>query len=152
MTRLLILASMVFASAVFAQVEIVRMHENGDVIDADEINQNLDIVAKAVPPRDCSKDHIIKWDGSAWVCASVVSVVAPKTIMKNDCGENTTDCYAGCPLGTTVTGGGCYNNPLGASADDANEMMRHASVPRGNEEWHCSTNSGRYLMAHVICQ
>ena len=69
MTKLLMLASMVFASAVFAQVEIPHVHENGDVIDADEINQNLDIVAKAVPPRDCSKDQIIKWNGSAWVCA-----------------------------------------------------------------------------------
>ena len=65
---------MLFVSAVFAQVEIPHVHQNGDVIDADEINQNLDIVAKAVPPRDCSKDQIIKWDGSAWVCSSLTHV------------------------------------------------------------------------------
>lgn len=69
MTRFLTIASMLFASTVVAQVEIPHVHENGDVIDADEINQNLDIVAKAVPPRDCSTDQIIKWNGSAWVCA-----------------------------------------------------------------------------------
>jgi len=69
MTRFLTIASTLFASAVFAQVEIPHVHENGDVIDANEINQNLDIVAKAVPPRDCSTNQIIKWNGSAWVCA-----------------------------------------------------------------------------------
>ena len=69
MTRFLTIASMLFATTVVAQVEIPHVHENGDVIDADEINQNLDIVAKAVPPRDCSTDQIIKWNGSAWVCA-----------------------------------------------------------------------------------
>jgi hypothetical protein len=70
MNRFPIMACLLFASTVFAQVEIPHVHENGDVIDADEINQNLDVVAKAVPPRDCSTDQIIKWNGSAWVCAS----------------------------------------------------------------------------------
>ena len=69
MIRLLTMA-LLFASAAFAQVEIPHVHENGDVIDADEINANLDIVAKAVPPRDCSTNQIIKWNGSAWVCAT----------------------------------------------------------------------------------
>ena len=56
MTRLVMLASILFASAVFAQVEIPHVHENGDVIDADEINKNPNVVAKAVPPRNCSTD------------------------------------------------------------------------------------------------
>ena len=37
MTRLPILASILFASAVFAQVEIPHVHENGDVIDANDM-------------------------------------------------------------------------------------------------------------------
>ena len=98
MTRLLMLASVVFASAVFAQVEIPHVHENGDVIDADEINKNLDIVAKAVPPRDCSTNQIIKWDGSAWVCSSLTLVYEQLS------GQGG---IIRCPSGTKVTGGGC---------------------------------------------
>ena len=92
MVRFFTMASLLFASAVFAQVEIPHVHENGDVIDADEINENLDIVAKAVPPRDCSKDQIIKWNGSAWVCADGVSGFGTNTMGGTE-GGNCDDRY-----------------------------------------------------------
>ena len=143
MTRLLMLASVVFASAVFAQVEIPHVHENGDVIDADEINQNLDIVAKAVPPRDCSKDQIIKWDGSAWVCAS-------KSIVEKECGGDSV-CQANCPTGTTVVSGGCHN----VSGTDGSELTLDMYVSRPTSDlkaWICTTNANRDLRAYAICQ
>ena len=148
MTRLLILASTLFVSAVSAQVEIPHVHENGDVIDANEINQNLDIVAKAVPPRDCSTNQIIKWDGSAWVCAS-------RSIVKNDCGTTGDQCFAYCPAGTTVTGGGCYNNQTSEALETGEflNIIRHVSIPTGGlDGWECSSSRGRVLKAYAICQ
>ena len=99
MIRLLAVA-LLFASAVFAQVEIPYVHENGDVIDADEINKNFDIVAKAVPPQDCATNEIIKWDGSAWVCSS------PEVVFNIpwQAGGH----QVACPDGKKATGGGCY--------------------------------------------
>ena len=122
MTRLLMLASVVFASAVFAQVEIPHVHENGDVIDADEINRNLDIVAKAVPPRDCSKDQIIKWDGSAWVCSSATLVETSKAG------------FIPCPSGKKVTGGGCEFR-----MKDCHEMENEPFT--GLLGWYCSASA-----------
>ena len=157
MTRLLILSSMLFASAVFAQVEIPHVHENDDVIDADEINTNLDIVAKAVPPRDCSKDQIIKWDGSAWVCAS-------KSIVENDCGSDGDKpaCVRLCEAGTTVVSGGCYTS--GAPTTDQGALgylTAYESRPLPDlSGWHCfSFVSGlsegtvtNYWKTYAICQ
>jgi hypothetical protein len=138
MTRLLILASMLFASAVFAQVEIPHVHENGDVIDADEINQNLDIVAKAVPPRDCSTDQIIKWDGLAWVCSSLTRVVS------------TAAGVIPCPSGKKVTGGGCQirmrdcHDTFSEPMSDLSGWYCSASAPRGED---CEVTWG-----YAICQ
>ena len=57
----------------FAQVAVPKSYVDGEVIDADELNTNLEAIAGAVPPRDCTTDQIIKWDGSAWVCADMPS-------------------------------------------------------------------------------
>ena len=142
MTRLLILTSMLFTSAVFAQVEIPHVHENGDVIDANEINQNLDIVAKAVPPRDCSTNQIIKWNGSAWVCSSS-ELVSQEFSSLEDVGE------ASCPSGKTVTGGGCDVN------DSANCSLT-TSKPMGDlGGWKCEAYGGgdcAVKAIHAICQ
>ena len=159
MTRLVMLASILFVSAVFAQVEIPHVHENGDVIDADEINKNLDVVAKAVPPRDCSTDQIIKWDGSAWVCAS-------KSIVENDCGSDGDKpaCVALCEVGTTVVSGGCYTSGIPTTDLGAlGYLVKHESRPLPDlSGWHCfSFVSGssdgpgivmNYWKAYAICQ
>ena len=150
MTRLLILASMLFASAAFAQVEIPHVHENGDVIDADEINKNLDIVAKAVPPRDCSKDQIIKWDGSAWVCSSLTHVYKELSGVEG---------VIPCPAGKKVTGGGCDM--------DMAQCDQLSSVPLGFNglglpefsAWYCSAGGStgandqcELNFGYAICQ
>jgi hypothetical protein len=147
MTRLLKLASMVLASAVFAQVEIPYVHENGDVIDADEINKNFDTVAKAAPPQDCSTNQVIKWNGSAWVCAS-------RAIVENDCGRDTLICEALCAEGKTVVSGDCY-----VSAQNENELgtiVTYASIPMSDAlGWKCaaeSLGSSSYISAYAICQ
>ena len=57
----------------FAQVQVPKSYSDGEVIYADELNTNLKAIADAVPPRDCATDQIIKWDGSAWVCADMTS-------------------------------------------------------------------------------
>ena len=158
MTRLLILASMLFVSAVSAQVEIPHVHENGDVIDANEINQNLDIVAKAVPPRDCSTNQIIKWDGSAWVCAS-------KSIVENDCGSDGDKpaCVALCEVGTTVVSGGCYTSGIPSTEQGVlGALVRYESGPSPDlSGWQCSSfvtglEAGpiieNHLKAYAICQ
>ena len=147
MTRLLILASMLFASAVFAQVEIPHVHENGDVIDADEINKNLDIVAKAVPPRDCSKDQIIKWDGSAWVCSSAEAVM----VWVNGDGIGGTQTYATatCPEGKKVTGGSCECSPC----PQCNcQLAIDRPKDRHLNAWECGAIYVSQLVAHAICQ
>ena len=56
-----------------AQVAVPKSYVDGEVIHADELNTNLEAIAGAVPPRDCTTDQIIKWDGSAWVCADMPS-------------------------------------------------------------------------------
>ena len=144
MTKLLILASMFFASAVSAQVEIPHVHENGDVIDADEINENLDIVAKAVPPRDCSTNQIIKWDGStrAWVCSSS-ELVTREFLSLEDVGE------ASCPSGKTVIGGGCdFNSP-------ANCSLTTSKATDDLSGWKCEAYGGSTCAVkeiNAICQ
>jgi hypothetical protein len=129
MSRLLAVA-LLFASAVFAQVEIPHVHENGDVIDADEINENFDTVAKAVPPQDCSANQIIKWNGSAWVCSS------PEIVRNNSAQAG--DQRANCPDGKKVTGGGCNilaqkycNDSFSAPVSDLSGWMCSASGPDG---------------------
>ena len=56
----------------FAQVAVPKSYVDGEVIDADELNTNLEAIAGAVPPRTCTTDQIIKWDGTndVWVCAT----------------------------------------------------------------------------------
>ena len=56
----------------FAQVQVPKSYSDGEVIYAEELNNNLKAIADAVPPRDCTTDQIIKWDDTndVWVCAT----------------------------------------------------------------------------------
>lgn len=143
MTRLLMLASVVFASAVFAQVEIPHVHENGDVIDADEINRNLDIVAKAVPPTDCSTNQIIKWNGSAWVCSSLERVTRVFDDLTREGGT------VKCPTGKQVTGGGCQFGEIYACTYT---VSRPTLTDLSG--WYCGAATGicEVTEAFAICQ
>ena len=71
MIRLLMAIGLALMTAqAFAQVQVPKSYSDGEVIDAEELNNNLKAIADAVPPRDCTTDQIIKWDGSAWVCVT----------------------------------------------------------------------------------
>jgi surface protein len=88
----------------FAQVQVPKSYSDGEVIYADELNTNLKAIADAVPPRDCTTDQIIKWNGSAWVCAT-------GSLAGLACAEGQTIAYrddawqcGGCvPPGTAIT-------------------------------------------------
>ena len=73
MIRLLMAIGLALMTAqAFAQVQVPKSYSDGEVIDADELNTNLQAIADAVPPRDCTADQIIKWDDTndVWVCAT----------------------------------------------------------------------------------
>ena len=141
----LLTATLLFASAALAQVEIPHVHENGDVIDAHEINANLDIVANAVPPRDCSTNQIIKWNGSAWVCTSLF--LQDRWEGVGDFGE---EMHAYCPDGRQAVGGGC--------AIFGEKCLRMVSKPlnenRTLEGWLCIGQGEDCIVneAYAICQ
>ena len=144
MIRLLAVA-LLFASAVFAQVDVPHVHENGDVIDADEINRNFDTVAMAVPPRDCSANQIIKWNGSAWVCSS------PEIVRNSPFQAG--DQIAACPDGKKVTGGGCNiaytdycNQSFDAPKSDLSGWVCSANGPNG------ATGPCIVMTVYAICQ
>jgi hypothetical protein len=48
----------------------------GDVIKSEEVNKNFQVLQEAIEavqlPGDCTKEQIIRWDGSAWVCANEI--------------------------------------------------------------------------------
>jgi len=61
-----------------AQTQVPNVFEDGTPASAAEVNENFDALGDAIdalptPPSDCTTDQIIKWDGSAWVCASRLS-------------------------------------------------------------------------------
>lgn len=125
------------------------MHENGDVIDADEINRNLDIVAKAVPPRDCSTNQIIKWNGFAWVCSSLSRAPSWERVGRSfDPVAERTGGTINCPSGKTVTGGGCtffYSNLCDYQESRPNDLSG----------WYCGADGGTdcaVKAAFAICQ
>jgi hypothetical protein len=96
----------------FAQVQVPKSYSDGEVIYADELNTNLKAIADAVPPRDCTTDQIIKWDGSAWVCADMPAGGggASPELVAAETGSDLTNVIALCPSGKKVTGGGCRFN------------------------------------------
>ena len=65
----LLTAVLLFASFhVVAEVTLTPLSNNTPA-DADDVMGNLNALNEALPPSNCTTDQIIKWDGSAWVCA-----------------------------------------------------------------------------------
>ncbi|MCH1579841.1 MAG: hypothetical protein L7S55_03980 [Luminiphilus sp.] len=133
----------------FAQVQVPKSYSDGEVIDAGELNTNLKAIADAVPPRDCTTDQIIKWDGSAWVCASLSGPLL-ETVYVN-CTENFATpetCSASCNTGKQLVSGGCQFNFL-------NNAIYLQSTPNGNS-WSCgigNNGGGSHVdSAYAICQ
>ena len=116
----LLTAVLLFASFhVAAEVTLTDINNN-EVADADEVMGNFNALKQGVeanataidalptPPTNCTTDQIIKWDGSAWVCAS-------KFFVQKICNPGSGYCEASCLAGTTVVSGGCSYSHYGGS-------------------------------------
>ena len=132
-----------------AQVQVPKSYSDGEVIDADELNTNLEAIAGAVPPRTCTTDQIIKWDGSAWVCASLSGPLLETVYV--DCTEGFATpetCSASCAAGKQLVSGGCQFTYL-------KDAIYLQSTPNGNS-WSCGIGDGdqgsHVDSAYAICQ
>jgi hypothetical protein len=66
----LLTAVFLFASFhAVAEVTLTPLNNNTPA-DADDVMGNFNALNEALPPSDCTTNQIIKWDGSAWVCAA----------------------------------------------------------------------------------
>jgi hypothetical protein len=80
MRSLVAIAALVVYPCTWAEVSLTNINNN-EVADADEVMGNFNALRQGVesniasiealptPPTDCAIDQIIRWDGSAWVCA-----------------------------------------------------------------------------------
>lgn len=54
-----------------AQIELIPF-KAGDLIVADEVNQNFQTLAEAIEagalPQDCKAGEVPEWDGTGWLC------------------------------------------------------------------------------------
>ena len=90
---------------------------------------------------NCTTDQIIKYDGSAWVCAS--SEYVDSGFIGADAG------YAYCPAEKKVTGGGCYSS----GNDDGVSCSVVVSRPLADlKGWECFSGPCDVLYAYAICQ
>ena len=141
----LLTAVLLFASFhVVAEVTLTPLSNNTPA-DADDVMGNLNALNEALPPSNCATDQIIKWDGSAWVCAS-------RSIVENLCGGGASSCAALCAEGTTVVSGGCDVRDW----DNLGYMRRLQSIPISNASgWQCLAEfhgSAAFVLAYAICQ
>jgi len=85
---LIAIAALVASVSAIAQTQVPNVFEDGTPATAAEVNANFDTLESAIdsndedfelfradteivlPPSDCSTDQIIRWNGSAWVCAT----------------------------------------------------------------------------------
>lgn len=127
MIRLLIAVLLVTSFEVMAQKLLLNEFEDGKPAKAAEVNYNFDALNNQItsnddefeqfranteivlPPSDCSKDQIIKWNGSAWVCVTEpvrafflnedltttlnLDTALPNSSVKYDCGADGCDFY-----------------------------------------------------------
>ena len=88
MIRLVTAALLVASFGALAQTQVPNVFEDGKPAKAAEVNANFDTLESAIdsndedfelfradtevalPPSNCSTNQIIKWNGSAWVCAT----------------------------------------------------------------------------------
>lgn len=152
MIRLLMAIGLALMTAqAFAQVQVPKSYSDGEVIYADELNTNLNAIADAVPPRNCTTDQIIKWDASseAWACANLSGPQLETVTV--DCTEGFATpetCSASCTTGKQLVSGGCQFNYL-------NQAIYLKSIPDGNS-WSCGIGDGgagsHVNSAYAICQ
>ena len=69
MIRLLTVALLFASFHAAAEVNLTELNNNTPA-DADDVMGNFNALNEALPPSDCSTNQIIRWSGSAWVCAT----------------------------------------------------------------------------------
>ena len=63
--------TLLFAPLSFTAISAeITQFRDGEVASAAEINQNFNNLASELPPTNCQTDQIIRWNGSAWECAT----------------------------------------------------------------------------------
>ena len=102
MVRLLTAVFLFASFNVVAEVTLTDINNN-EVADAEEVMGNFNALKNEIeslptPPTNCSTDQVIKWDGSAWVCAT-------RSYRINNC--STASCEVECLEGTSVISGSC---------------------------------------------
>ena len=113
-----------------AQTQVPNVFEDGTPASAAEVNENFDALGDAIdalptPPSDCTTDQIIKWDGSAWVCASRLSgaiTMIDRWYTLNGEGSNTIN------IGFTQD----VDSTLGVMRGDGNQMAFTAGTGSGH--------------------
>ena len=140
----LLTAVFLFASFhVVAEVTLTPLNNNTPA-DADDVMGNFNALNEALPPSDCTADQIIKWDGSAWVCADRSQHV-------KSCA--TYFCQVDCAEGTTVISGSCSIRTLTLDTYLWGFLSKPASNSGG---WYCEGMSegavSWSVQAYAICQ
>ena len=69
MIRLLTAALLVVSFGAVAEVTLTELNNNTPA-DADDVMGNFNALNDALPPTNCAANQIIRWNGSAWVCAT----------------------------------------------------------------------------------
>jgi hypothetical protein len=116
-----------------------------------------------LPPSDCSVNQIIKWNGSAWICATEGGVSAVETVssvfVRDQRGGVFLETFvAECPAGKSALGGGYQiKRHLGGALQEWNEAIA-ASQPAASNGWgvtlwweNPTTGTFWEITVHAIC-
>lgn len=142
-----------------AQVQVPKSYVDGEVIHADELNTNLEAIAGAVPPRTCTTDQIIKWDGSAWVCVDIpadgadgatgpagADAVAGEWVVDS---TNNTSNNVVCTSPKKAISGGCV---VSAGSLESSFPILDEDGTGGAIGWRCVADTGIVIRTMVFCQ
>lgn len=127
----LLTAALLFASFhAIAQTQVPNVFEDGTPASAAEVNENFDALGDAIdalptPPSDCTTDQIIKWNGSAWECASRLSGAIT---MIDRWYTSTSEASNTLNIGFTQDG----DSTLGVMRGDGNQMAFTAGTGSGH--------------------
>jgi len=129
MTKPLLAILLLLPLSALAQTQVPNVFEDGTPASAAEVNENFDALGDAIdalptPPSDCTTDQIIKWDGSAWVCASRLSGAITMIDRWYTSGESSSTLN----IGFTQDG----DSTLGVMRGDGNQMAFMAGTAAGH--------------------
>ena len=118
MTKPLLAILLLLPLSALAQTQVPNVFEDGTPASAAEVNANFDALEAALPPSNCTTDQIIKWNGSAWVCAADSGITLQSgrdAIDIRSVTSTNANVVVYCEEGERVTGGG-YRDDSGGAA------------------------------------